>query len=200
MTISIESLVVGPLENNAYLLTDTTGHHVLVDAADEADRLIEWIAGRTIEAIITTHSHTDHIEALAQLAAATGASLYAGAPDVETIRARTGVEPTGVWDHDTIAVGADLLRVIGIVGHTPGSITLVVPTEPATTLITGDSLFPGGVGKTTSPADFDSLYTDVTTKLFDAFGNNTRVLPGHGAPTTLGTERPHLGEWRERGW
>lgn len=200
MTISIESLVVGPLENNAYLLTDTTGHHVLVDAADEADRLIEWIAGRAIEAIITTHRHTDHIGALAQLAATTRAALYAGAPDVEAIRARTGVEPAGVWDGDTIAVGADLLRVIGLVGHTPGSITLVVPTEPATTLITGDSLFPGGVGKTASPADFDSLYTDVTTKLFDAFGDDTRVLPGHGAPTTLGAERPHLGEWRERGW
>ncbi|WP_316667835.1 MBL fold metallo-hydrolase [uncultured Propionibacterium sp.] len=200
MTISIETLVVGPLENNAYLLTDTTGHHVLVDAADEAGRLTEWIAGRRIDAIITTHRHADHTGALAELAAETGAVLHAGAPDSAAIGSRTGVEPTGVWDGDTIAVGADRLEVIGIVGHTPGSIALVVPTEPATTLITGDSLFPGGVGKTASPADFDSLYTDVTTKLFDRFGDEVRVLPGHGAPTTLGAERPHLAQWRERGW
>ncbi|RLP11194.1 MBL fold metallo-hydrolase [Propionibacterium australiense] len=198
--MSIETLVVGPLENNAYLLTDGTGHHALVDAADEGDRLLEWVAGRTIDTIITTHRHADHIGALARLAATTRAALYAGAPDVGAIRARTGVEPVGVWDGDTIAVGGDLLQVIGLVGHTPGSIALVVPTEPATTLITGDSLFPGGVGKTTSPAEFDSLYADVTTKLFARFGDETLVLPGHGAPTTLGAERPHLAEWRERGW
>ena len=64
----------------------------------------------------------------------------------------------------------------------------------------GDSLFPGGVGRTNNPEDFDSLYHDVTTKLFDRFGDDTVVRPGHGAGTTLGAERPHLAEWRERGW
>ena len=78
MTVSIETLVVGPLENNAYLLTDTTGHHVLVDAADEADRLLEWIGGRRIDTIVTTHRHRDHIGALARMAAATGAALDVG--------------------------------------------------------------------------------------------------------------------------
>lgn len=200
MTLSTESIVVGPLENNAYLLDDGAGHHVLVDAADEADRLLRWIADRPVETIITTHRHADHIGALAELAAATGARLLAGSPDAAAIGRSTGVEPVGVWDGDTIDVGAERLEVIGLVGHTPGSIALVVPTAPALTLLTGDSLFPGGVGRTTSPEDFDHLLTDVTTKLFARFGDEVRVLPGHGAPTTLGAERPQLDQWRARGW
>jgi glyoxylase-like metal-dependent hydrolase (beta-lactamase superfamily II) len=106
----------------------------------------------------------------------------------------------GVWDGDQIELGAERLEVIGLVGHTPGSITLCYVGAGRTHLFTGDSLFPGGPGKTTSPADFASLLNDLETKIFDRFDDNTVVHPGHGDDTTLGAERPHLAEWRKRGW
>ena len=90
--------------------------------------------------------------------------------------------------------------MIGLVGHTPGSITLCYVGGDRTHLFTGDSLFPGGPGKTTSPADFASLLNDLETKIFDRFDDNTVVHPGHGDDTTLGAERAHLAEWRKRGW
>ena len=92
--------------------------------------------------------------------------------------------------------------MIGLVGHTPGSIALVLRgtgTGP-THIFSGDSLFPGGVGKTDSPADFASLLDDVTGKIFDRFCDQTIIHPGHGDSTTLGAERPQLAQWRARGW
>ena len=107
----------------------------------------------------------------------------------------------GVWDGDEVALGDESLEVIGLVGHTPGSIALAYqsPGGPAH-LFTGDSLFPGGPGKTGTPADFSSLMDDLERKIFDRFDNLTRVHPGHGDDTTLGEERPQLAEWRSRGW
>ena len=91
--------------------------------------------------------------------------------------------------------------MIGLVGHTPGSITLALsPADGPVRLFTGDSLFPGGVGKTWRPGDFVTLLADVEAKLFEPYGDDTIVHPGHGADTTLGAERPHLDEWRARGW
>lgn len=93
------------------------------------------------------------------------------------------------------------LEVIGLVGHTPGSIALVhAPASGPVQLFTGDSLFPGGVGRTWAASDFDTLLGDVTRLLFDRFDDDTVVWPGHGLPTTLGAERPQLAEWRARGW
>ena len=106
----------------------------------------------------------------------------------------------GVWDGDQIELGTESLEVIGLVGHTPGSITLAYAGAGVTHLFTGDSLFPGGPGKTNNPKDFTSLMNDLENKIFNRFDDNTVVHPGHGDDTTLGTERPHLAEWRERGW
>lgn len=194
-----ESKSLGTMDNNAYLLTSDDGHLVLVDAATDAPALLAWIGGRTLDAVITTHRHFDHIGALAQVVEATGATAWCGRPDAASIEEQTGVHCDTVWTGDVITVGDEPLDVIGLVGHTPGSIALVLPGEP-TTLITGDSLFPGGIGRTTSPEEFNSLLTDVTLKIFDRFDDDTTVLPGHGAATTLGAERPHLAEWRARGW
>ena len=109
-----------------------------------------------------------------------------------------------VGDGDTVAVGTCELQVIAIAGHTPGSIALLVDDaslSPTPHLFTGDSLFPGGVGNTKNPGQsFDSLIEDVTTRVFDRYDDETWVYPGHGADTTLGAERPHLAEWRARGW
>src|SRR5690606_31617385 len=101
------------------------------------------------------------------------------------------------WDGDRITCGPILLRVIGLVGHTPGSIALAWQDR---LLFTGDSLFPGGPGKTGSPEDFSSLMADLETKIFDRYADDVAIHPGHGDSTTLGTERPHLTEWRQRGW
>ncbi|HJV12466.1 MAG TPA: MBL fold metallo-hydrolase, partial [Propionibacteriaceae bacterium] len=122
-------------------------------------------------------------------------------PDLEAIRIGTEVRGlNGVWDGDQIQLGAEWLEVIGLVGHTPGSITLAYTGAGRTHLFTGDSLFPGGPGKTNTPEDFRSLMNDLESKVFGRFDDDTVVHPGHGDDTTLGTERPHLADWWSRGW
>lgn len=199
--MEITSAVVGPMGNNAYLLTDA-GEGLLIDAADEAATLLALVGDTPVTRIVTTHRHRDHVAALAAVASHTGARLVAGEPDADAIAQAAGVTiDDRVWDGDTVRVGNVELEVVGLVGHTPGSIALVYrPADGPAHVFSGDALFPGGVGKTNSPEDFDSLYGDVTAKLFDRLGDDTVVSPGHGDPTTLGHERPHLAEWRERGW
>ena len=185
---------------NGYLFKTKDNSYVAVDAPSG---FADWIYSKKPDIIITdlliTHQHFDHIGALAAVVEATGATPWCGGPDAASIAEQTGVQCRTVWTGDTLLVGDEALEVIGLVGHTPGSIALVLPTNP-TVLITGDSLFPGGVGRTKDHDEFDSLFGDVTTKLFDRFGDDTLVLPGHGKSTTLGAERPHLPEWRARGW
>lgn len=199
--MEITSAVVGKMTNNAYLLVDA-GEGLLIDAADDPVALLALIGDTPVHTIVTTHRHPDHVQALAAVAAHTGARLVAGTPDADAIEEATGVTiDERVWDGDTVRVGDVELEVLGLVGHTPGSITLAyAPEDGPAHLFTGDSLFPGGVGKTHTPEQFTSLLDGVTTKLFDRFGDDTKVSPGHGDPTTLGAERPHLDEWRERGW
>ena len=140
--------------------------------------------------------------ALAAVAGHTGARLVAGTPDADAIESDTGVTiDDRVWDGDTVRVGDVELEVIGLVGHTPGSIALAhVPDDGPAHLFTGDSLFPGGPGKTDSPADFASLMDDLEERVFGEFSDDTRVYPGHGDDTLVGIERPQLAQWRERGW
>ncbi len=199
-TLTLRKLSVGPMDNNAYVLT-TPVAALLVDAAAEPERLLA-VTGTALATVVTTHQHADHWQALATVAEATGARLVGGRPDVAAIAAGARVEGlAGVWDGDSVLVGGHELEVVGLVGHTPGSIALVWrgPEGPAH-LFTGDSLFPGGVGRTAGRDDFESLLSDVETKLFDRFGDDTVVHPGHGDDTTLGAERPHLEQWRARGW
>ncbi len=199
--VELSKLSVGPMDNNAYLLV-AEGDAILIDAANEDNRLLALIDNRSLSTITTTHRHGDHIQALADVADATGARLVAGQPDVESIERDAGVSSmVGLWDGDTVALGDTTLEVIGLVGHTPGSITLsYAPAEGPVHLFTGDSLFPGGPGKTFRAADFTSLMDDLEAKIFGRFADETVVHPGHGDDTTLGAERPRLGEWRARGW
>ncbi|TNM29500.1 MBL fold metallo-hydrolase [Streptomyces sedi] len=196
----ITKIAVGPMENNAYLLRcRATGEQLLVDAAADAPALVELIGPDGLVGVVTTHRHGDHWSALAEVVAATGAPTYAGRHDAEGIPVPTEVP---VDDGDRIAVGRCHLTARHLVGHTPGSVALVYDDpEGHPHLLTGDSLFPGGVGNTFGdPAAFTSLLADVESKLFARLPDETWVYPGHGADTTLGAERPHLAEWRERGW
>lgn len=193
--------VGGSMDNNAYLLQTRGGATVLVDAANDSQRLLKLIGSGSVDAIVTTHRHPDHWQALAAVAERTGARLVAGRPDAEAIERQAGVSGIErVWDGDTVDLGEETLAVVGLVGHTPGSIALAYTAGGVPQLFTGDSLFPGGPGKTHVKEDFTSLMDDLERKIFEAFGDDTVVHPGHGDDTTLGTERPHLAEWRERGW
>lgn len=199
--LGMTRVVVGPMSNNAYLLREpSTGVLVLVDAADEAPRLLAALDGSPLDTVVTTHRHRDHVQALAAVVGATGATTVAGAPDADALPVPVD---RALEDGDTVAVGGVELRVVRLTGHTPGGIALVHDGRAAgggVHVFTGDSLFPGGVGRTGSPEDFRTLLSDVRSKLFVALPDDTRIWPGHGDPTTLGAERPQLAEWAERGW
>ncbi len=197
--LTVTKMSVGPMDNNAYLLgCRSTGDLVLVDAANDADRLLALVGGRPLGAVITTHRHGDHWQALQAVVDATGARTFAGADDVDGIPVATDVP---LSDGDTVAVGDATLRVVTLVGHTPGSVALVYEDPDGHPhLFTGDSLFPGGVGKTSGPAEFTSLLDDVEGKLFGALPDDTWFYPGHGDDSTLGAQRPALAQWRQRGW
>ena len=201
-TVTLSKISVGPMDNNAYLLRSVTGATLLVDAANDADSILELLGpSRKLDTIVTTHRHRDHWEALSEVQEATSAALVCGRPDVDAVATGAWVENvTGVWDGDEVLLGEESLEVIGLVGHTPGSIALVYRSpDGGTHLFTGDSLFPGGPGKTGSPTDFTTLMQDLEQKVF-VLSDDTVVYPGHGDNTTLGAERPHLSEWRARGW
>lgn len=197
--LMITKIAVGPMNNNAYLLRcRATDEQVLIDAANEAETLLGMIGDDGIASVVTTHRHGDHWQALAEVVAATGARTYAGREDVDGIPVRTDVL---VDDGDTIRVGRVELTARHLVGHTPGSIALVYDDPHGHPhVFTGDCLFPGGPGRTTQAAEFNSLMNGLETKLFDVLPDETWIYPGHGNDTTLGTERPHLAEWRARGW
>lgn len=197
--LTITKLSVGPMDNNAYLLRCTrTGEQVLIDAANEAPRLLDLVGDAGLTAVVTTHQHMDHWVALEEVAAKTGARALVHADDAEGLP----IEAERLADGDTVPVGDCALEVIHVRGHTPGSIALLYrdPAGPPH-LFTGDSLFPGGVGNTDrDPERFGRLIDDVEQKLFDRLPDETWFYPGHGKDSTLGAERPSLPQWRARGW
>ncbi len=204
-SLEITKLAVdAQMHNNCYLLRCTdTGDQVLIDAADDAERLLDLIGEDGLTTVVTTHQHWDHHRALAAVVEATGAVVVAGEPDADAITEQTGVAvDQRVGEHDRIAVGTCSLVVIPVAGHTPGSICLLYDDGSGSPhLWTGDCLFPGGVGNTQNDADrFAQLIEDVSTRIFDRLPDETWFYPGHGNDSTLGAERPHLDEWRERGW
>ncbi|KUM89524.1 MULTISPECIES: MBL fold metallo-hydrolase [Streptomyces] len=197
--LMITKIAVGPMNNNAYLLRcRATDEQLLIDAANEADTLLGMIGDDGIASVVTTHQHGDHWQALAAVVAATRARTYAGRDDADGIPVPTDVP---VDDGDVIRVGHVELTARHLVGHTPGSIALVYDDPHGHPhVFTGDCLFPGGPGRTTQASEFNSLMNGLETKLFDVLPDETWIYPGHGNDTTIGTERPHLAEWRARGW
>jgi glyoxylase-like metal-dependent hydrolase (beta-lactamase superfamily II) len=200
--LTIRKASVSDMDNNVYLLTCVrTGAQLLIDAADDPDRILALVDEGTgsLDTVVTTHQHWDHHRALAAVAASTNATTAAGEADADVLP----VIPDRRLRHgDTITFGEVELDVIHLRGHTPGSVALVYNDPLGHAHIwTGDSLFPGGVGNVQQDPDrFASLLDDVRTRIFDVYDDDTWIYPGHGADTTLGAERPHLREWHDRGW
>lgn len=200
-TAMLRKCSVSAMDNNAYLVTcRRTGAQALIDAADDAERLRDLVAdgsGR-LDLVVTTHQHWDHHRALAAIVDHFGVPTAAGAEDADALPVR----PDRRLRHgDHLVVGDVRLDVIALRGHTPGSVALALTDGAGRAhLFTGDSLFPGGPGKTPDDTAFTSLMDDLEDRVFGAYPDQTVVHPGHGDSTTLGAERPHLAEWRARGW
>jgi glyoxylase-like metal-dependent hydrolase (beta-lactamase superfamily II) len=190
----IHKVVVGPMDNNVFVLRCTeTGDAVLLDAANEHDRLLEMCRTLDVREVLETHGHWDHIQAVPQLRDA-GYEVHVTAEDADRLPSYDQI-----LDDDTvIPVGRLRLRTIHTPGHTPGSMCFLL--EGAPILFSGDTLFPGGPGATKFPGGhFPTIIESIESKLF-TLPAETRVLPGHGDDTTIGTEQPHLQEWIDRGW
>ena len=210
--VSITKTTVGPMDNSCYLIS-TGGDALLIDAANDADHLLALAdsLGVRITDVLTTHRHADHVQALAQVLAATGARHHASQQDAPELPVAVDTRWGAAPDSDAperLVTSSDRLNALAIDlvllrGHTAGGLAVILRTDGDTDGVThvfpGDSLFPGGVGKTGSPGDFTRLFDDVERRLF-VLPDNSAVHPGHGDDTTLGAERPHLTDWRARGW
>ena len=204
-SLEITKLAVDPqMHNNCYLLRCTeTGDQVLIDAADEPERLLELIGDGGLTTVITTHQHWDHHRALPAVVQATGAVVVAGEPDADAITEQTGVAvDQRVGEHDRIAVGTCSLVVIPVAGHTPGSICLLYDDGLAAARTSAPATVSSPVVSATPkrPGRLRPAHRRPRAKVFDPLPDETWFYPGHGNDSTLGVERPHLDEWRERGW
>jgi glyoxylase-like metal-dependent hydrolase (beta-lactamase superfamily II) len=190
----IHKLVVGPMDNNVFVLRcKQTGDAVLIDAANEHEKLLELCQRLNVRRVLETHGHWDHIQAVPQLRDA-GYSVGVAAQDAAMLPSYDEV----IEDSSVIQIGDVRLHTIHTPGHTPGSMCFLVEGSPV--LFSGDTLFPGGPGNTTFPGgDFGTIIESIDRRLF-TLPEGTLVLPGHGDDTTIGTERPHLQEWVDRGW
>ena len=184
----------GPFDNNVYVVgSPGTGKAVIVDAAADPERIIAACQGLTPQMVLTTHGHSDHLGALDAVQQTFDIPFLLHPADVP-IAGRSPDEPLA--DGQEIVVGDIALHVVATPGHTPGSVCFVV--EPF--LFSGDTLFPGGPGATRwEYSSFGQIMDSLEQRLF-RLPDPTLVYPGHGEPTTIGEERPHLAEWRERGW
>jgi glyoxylase-like metal-dependent hydrolase (beta-lactamase superfamily II) len=190
----VHRVVVGALDNNVYVVQcRDSGSSVLIDAATDDALLVRMCGELGVTRVLTTHGHHDHIGAVPAVRAA-GYPVYVHADDADRLPGHDGL----VEDGDDIEVGRLRLRAIHTPGHTPGSNCFRLDGAPV--LFSGDTLFPGGPGATSYPGgDFPRIIESIEGKLF-TLDPEVIVMPGHGADTTIGRERPHLQEWIDRGW
>lgn len=190
--LRIRRLVVGSLDNNVYVVSSGR-QAIIVDAAAEPDRILAAVDGLEVTAVLTTHGHHDHIGAVDVVTR----ELELPFRMHEADSGIAGLDPQApILEGDEFLVGETSMRAIHTPGHTPGSTSFLVGTH----LFAGDTLFPGGPGATRFPySSFDTIMTSLDERLF-RLGDDTTVYPGHGLSTTIGTERPHLEEWRSRRW
>jgi glyoxylase-like metal-dependent hydrolase (beta-lactamase superfamily II) len=191
----IHMIVVGPVDNNVYVLRcRETGDAVLIDAANEHEKLLELCERLNVGRVLETHGHWDHIQAVPQVRDA-GYRVGITAQDAAMLPSYDDV----LQDESVIPVGRLRLHTVHTPGHTPGSMCFRLEGSPI--LFSGDTLFPGGPGNTSFPGgDFPTIIRSIEDRIFSPLPADTLVLPGHGDRTTIGTETPHLQEWIDRGW
>jgi glyoxylase-like metal-dependent hydrolase (beta-lactamase superfamily II) len=194
--VEVHKVVVGPFDNNVFVVRcRQSGEAVLIDAANEHERLLELCSTLGVRRVLETHGHWDHIQAVPAMREA-GFEVAVTALDAPRLK-DVGYD-VFLDDKEVVEVGRLRLNAIHTPGHTEGSICFHVQGTPL--LFTGDTLFPGGPGNTSfDGGDFATIISSISGSLF-AFADDTQVLPGHGADTTIGAERPHLDEWVARGW
>jgi glyoxylase-like metal-dependent hydrolase (beta-lactamase superfamily II) len=192
--VRIEKVIVGPFENNVFVVrSKSTGEAVIIDAANEHELLLEVSRATGVRRVLTTHGHFDHIQAVVAMRDA-GIDVGIATDDASMLPGYDFVIP----DDDVITVGDLRLRTIHNPGHTPGSTSFLLEGHPV--LFSGDTLFPGGPGNTKLPGgNFEQIIEAIDRRLL-VLPADVLVLPGHGLDTTIGTERPHLQEWADRGW
>jgi glyoxylase-like metal-dependent hydrolase (beta-lactamase superfamily II) len=193
--LEIHKVVVGPFDNNVFVLRCRhTGDAVLIDAANEHEQLLELARSLGVRRVLETHGHWDHIQAIPEMRDA-GYSVGVTADDASMLPSYDEI-----LEHDSVIEVGDLrLRTIHNPGHTPGSMSFLVEGKPL--LFSGDTLFPGGPGNTSlEGGDFPTIIRSIEDLMFSKLAPDTIVMPGHGLDTTIGTERPHLQEWIDRGW
>ena len=191
----VHRFVVGPIENNVYVVRcKRTGEATLLDAANEHDRLLRVAQRLGVTSVLETHGHWDHIGAVEAVREA-GIDVWVRTEDAAMLPSYDHL-----LDDDVVHQVGDLrLRTVHTPGHTPGSICFALEESPM--LFTGDTLFPGGPGNTNHNAqDFATIITSIDERIFGVFADDVTIWPGHGRESTVGTERPHLDEWVERGW
>jgi glyoxylase-like metal-dependent hydrolase (beta-lactamase superfamily II) len=194
--LEIHKLVVGPYDNNVFVLRcKATGDAVLLDAANEHEKLLELAQALNVRRVLETHGHWDHIQAVPAMREA-GYEVAVTALDAPRLK-DVGYD-VFLDDKEVVEVGRVRLDAIHTPGHTEGSICFKVAGSPI--VFSGDTLFPGGPGNATfEGGDFATIIQSIDSKLF-TLPPDTIVLPGHGDDTTIGSERPHLQEWIDRGW
>jgi len=178
------------MDNNVYVIAVGDEVAVVDGGSAEADFVLETVGDRKFTSIFQTHNHGDHTTVLRDIVSSTGATVYAHPDD------KLPVDAVAIGDGDTVTVGGVTLQVFHTPGHTPGGVCFLLEDH----LFAGDTLFPGGPGNTSKDEKrFTQIMRSLDEKLF-TLPDGTNVYPGHGGDTTIGNERPHLDEWRERGW
>ena len=193
--IEVHKVVVGPVDNNVFVIRCTsTGDAVLIDAANEHERLLELCHRLGVRTVLETHGHWDHIQAIPAVRDA-GYEVGVTAEDAAMLPSYDYL----LEDDTVVEIGRLRLRTLHTPGHTPGSMSFHVEGTPL--LFTGDTLFPGGPGATQyEGGDFGTIIRSIEDRIFSQFDGSTIVLPGHGLDTTIGAESPQLDEWVARGW
>ncbi len=193
--LEVHRLVVGPVDNNVFVLRcKQSGEALLIDAANEHEKLLELCSALGVRKVVETHGHWDHIQAVP--------AIRDAGYEVAVTEADAAMLPSYdllLEDDTVLEVGRLRLRTIHTPGHTPGSMCFLVEGSPL--LFSGDTLFPGGPGNTSNQyGNFPEIIASIERRLFAALPGETKVLPGHGLDTTIGDELPHLDEWVARGW